>query len=409
MALKLAQIKQKPNENLRIFILRYQDLHAAATGKTAAEDTDPTHIIGFLGMMTNSKIARKITQKGIPEGMTLGQAFTRAIELEAGYQLSEGVSLARPPEIMQVQEIEEVDEIGAGQRRSRDVVCWQCGEKGHLQHDCLHKAADGQDDDIDDPNAYAGKSEQVIRITQPITVVTRDNIYKQMGLQRTKANLYRASYRKTKAALQEQQRINAAMATTLTTQNTKTPAQASVTPPRVFQPRATQAPVIQQTIAQMPVIQQQQVTQVPNTHAQVIQVPATLGPSAAGNVQAPQKTVRYIRIPAGVTKATYNLRPATLNNVTASNTPAIVTSTPATAGRGQNYPQTAKVKQEPPTPGSVATPKTTSTTTVVRKGKGRGKKTSTVSVLDTTPETGEYFVEMEEDGLENSDSDATEL
>ena len=67
-------------------------------------------------MMTNSEIARK----GIPEGMTLGQAFTRAIELEAGYQLSEGVSLARPPEIMQVQEIEEVDEIGAMQRRLRD-------------------------------------------------------------------------------------------------------------------------------------------------------------------------------------------------------------------------------------------------------------------------------------------------
>ena len=60
-AFKLAQIKQKPNENLRIFILRYQDLHAAATGKTAAEDTDPTHIIRFLGMMTNSEIARKIT------------------------------------------------------------------------------------------------------------------------------------------------------------------------------------------------------------------------------------------------------------------------------------------------------------------------------------------------------------
>ena len=84
-AFKLAQIKQKPNENLRIFILRYQDLHSAATGKTAAEDTDPRHIIRFLGMMTNSEIARKIMQKGIPEGMTLGQAFTRAIELEAGY------------------------------------------------------------------------------------------------------------------------------------------------------------------------------------------------------------------------------------------------------------------------------------------------------------------------------------
>ena len=45
------KFKQKPNENLRIFILRYQDLHAAATGKTAAEGTDPTYIIRFLAIL----------------------------------------------------------------------------------------------------------------------------------------------------------------------------------------------------------------------------------------------------------------------------------------------------------------------------------------------------------------------
>ena len=208
-----------------------------ATGKTAAEDTDPTHIIRFLGMMTNSEIARKITQKGIPEGMTLGQAFTQAIELEAGYQLSEGVSLARPPEIMQVQEIEEVDEIGAMQRRLRDVVCWGCGEKGHLQRDC-HRTADVQDDGFDDSNACAGKSEQVIRITQPITVATRDNIYKHMATQRTRANLYKAGYRRTKVALQEQQKINAAMTTTLAAQNPTVTTQTVTTSPRVVQPIA---------------------------------------------------------------------------------------------------------------------------------------------------------------------------
>ena len=244
-AFKLAQIKQKPNENLGIFILRYQDLHTAATGKTAAEDTDPAHIIRFLGMMTNSEIARKITQKGIPEGMTLGQAFTRAIELEAGYQLSEGVSLARPPEIMQVQEIEEVDEIGAMQRRLRDVVCWGCGEKGHLQRDCPYRTADMQDDGFDDSNAYAGKSEQVIRITQPITVATRDNIYKHMATQRTRANLYKAGYRRTKAALQEQQKINAAMTTTLAAQNPTVTTQTVTTSPRVVQPKAVRTQVAQ--------------------------------------------------------------------------------------------------------------------------------------------------------------------
>ena len=168
-------------------------MHASATGKTAAQDTDPTLIIRFLGMMTNSEIARKITQKGIPEGMTLGQAFTRAIEL----------GMARPTEIMQVQEVEEVDEIGLGQKRSKDVVCWQCGEKGHLQCDCSHKETDDQAEGIDDPKAYARRSEQIIRINQPITVATRDNIYKQMGSQRTKANIYKAGYKKTTAALQE--------------------------------------------------------------------------------------------------------------------------------------------------------------------------------------------------------------
>ena len=156
-------------------------------------------------------------------------------------------------------------------------------------------------------------------------------------------------------------------------------------------------------------MQQPQKTQVPNTAAQVIQVPATPGPSTAGNVQNLQGTIRYIRVPAGTTKATYNLRPATLNNVTTVNTPAMVTTTSVTTGGDQNNLQTAQVKQEPPTPGNVATPKTTSTTTIVKRGKGRGKKAPTVSVLDTTSETGEYYIEVDEDDSEDGDSDATEL
>ena len=187
------------------------------------------------------------------------------------------------------------------------------------------------------------------------------------------------------------------------------PAQATVVPPKAFQPRAIQAQTVQQTAAQPWVVQHQEVAQSPNNTTQAMQVPATPGPFTAGNVQNPQGVVRYIKIPAGVTKATYNLRPASLNNVTTVNIPAIVTATPVTVGRGQSNLQTAQVKQEPPTPGSVTTPKMTSTTTVVKRGKGRGKKASTVSVLDTTSETGEYFIEVDEDDLEDGDSDATEL
>ena len=380
-AFKLAQIKQKPNENLRIFILRYQDLHAAATGETAAEDTDPTHIIRFLGMMTNSEIARKITQKGIPEGMTLGQAFTRAIELEAGYQLSEGVSLARPTEIMQVQEVEEVDEIGLGQKRSKDVVCWQCGEKGHLDCDCPHEETDDQIEGIDDPNAYAGRSQQVIRINQPITVATRDNIYKQMGSQRTKANIYKAGYRKTRAALQEQQNINAAITSTLAAQ------------------KATQAPEMQPTVTQTSVAQQQPV-QASSLPAQIIQIPATPGPSAPINVQSPQGNVRYIKLPPGVTKGTYNLRSTSSSNSRIAKASTTSPAAPVNVTRGRTNLQNSQVKQEPATPGMPNTPKTTSTTTMVRKGKGKGKQVSTVSVLDTVQAEGEYPVEVEGEEFE---------
>ena len=380
------QIKQKPNENLRIFILRYQDLHAAATGKTAVEDTDPTHIIRFLGMMTNSEIARKITQKGIPEGMTLGQAFTRAIELEAGYQLLEGVSLARPTEIMQVQEVEEVDEIGLGQKRSRDVVCWQCREKGHLQHDCPHKEADEQAESMDDPNVYAGRSEQIIRINQPITVATRDNIYKQMGSQRTKANIYKAGYRKTRAALQEQQKINAAIASTIAAQ------------------KAVQAPTMQPTVAQTPVVQQQP-AQTSAQPTQIIKIPATVGSSVPTNVQVPQGNVKYIKLPTGVTKGTYNLRSTSLN----AKTPTTNTAVPVSAARGKTNPQNVQINQKSTTPSMSSTPKATTTTTMVKKGKGRGKQASTISVLDTVQDEGEYSVEVEEEEFEDSDPDATEL
>ena len=299
--------------------------------------------------MTNSEIARKITEKGIPEGMTLGQAFTWAIELEAGYQLSEGVSLARPPEIMQFQEIEEVDEIGALQRRLRDVVCWGCGEKGHLQRDCPYRTADAQDDGFDDSNAYAGKSEQVIRITQPITVATRDNIYKHMVTQRTRANLYKAGYRRTKAALQEQQKINTAMTTTLAAQNPTV-----TTSPRVVQPKTIKT----------------QVTQNLNTTTQVVQIPTTPG----GNVTTRQGQVRYIGVPPGTTRTAYNLRSTPLNNATTVTTPATATTVvaPVAVGRGRGSPQVVQVKQEPAPPGNVATPKASST--IVRRGKGKRSK-----------------------------------
>ena len=287
-----------------------------------------------------------------------------------------------------MQEIEEVDEIAAMQRRFKDVVCWGCGEKGHLYRDCPHRRENMQDDEYDDSNEYAGKSEKVIRITQPITVATRDNIYKNMATQRTRANLYKTGYRRTKAALQKQQKINAAMSSTLAAQN-----QTVTTPPKVVQPKTVKT----------------QVTQNPNTTTQVVQIPNTPRTPGAGNVPARTGQVRYIRVSPGTTETAYNLRSTPSTKVTTVTTSATATTAvaPVAVGRGGGSPQMVQVKQEPAPPGNVATPKTSST--IVRRGKGRGQKTSTVSVVDALPEGNEYLVEVGEEDLEGSDSDPAEL
>ena len=176
------------------------------------------------------------------------------------------------------------------------------------------------DDGFDDSNVYAGKSEQVLRITQPITVATRDSIYKNMATQRTRANLYKAGYRRTKAALQEQQKINAAMSTTLAAQNPTVTTQAVTTAPRVVQPKVVKT----------------QVTQNPNMTTQVVQVPTAPGSPGTGNVTTQPGQVRYTRVPPGTTRTAYNLRSTPLNNANTVTTPATATTAvaPVAVGRG---------------------------------------------------------------------------
>ena len=98
-----------------------------------------------------------------------------------------------------------------------------------------------------------------------------------------------------------------------------------------------------------------------------------------------------------------------MSNATTVTTSATATTAvaPVSVGRGGGGPQVAQVKQEPAPPGNVATPKASST--IVRRGKGRGQKTSTVSVVEAMPEGNEYLVEVGEEDLEGSDSDPAEL
>ena len=165
---------------------------------------------------------------------------------------------------------------------------------------------------------------------------------------------------------------------------------------------------VQQTVAQTPVVQQSAI-QTSATPAPVVQLPATSGPPVPTSVPSSQGNARYIKLPPGITKGTYNLRPVTLNNTTVANTPISNTVTPTGMGRSKTGAQVTQVKQEPLTPGVTTIPKTNATTTVVRRGRGRGKKTSTVSVIDNIPDENGYYVEVRVKEFNDSDSDATEL
>ena len=81
-----------------------------------------------------------------------------------------------------------------------------------------------------------------------------------MATQRTRANLYKTGYRRTKAALQKQQKLNAAMSSTLAAQS-----QTAITSPKVVQPKTVKTQVTQNLSTMTQVIQDPTTSGVPGT------------------------------------------------------------------------------------------------------------------------------------------------
>ena len=182
------------------------------------------------------------------------------------------------------------------------------------------------------------------------------------------------------------------MSTTLAAQNPTLAAQTiTTTTPRVVQPKTVKTQVIQNQ----------------NATTQVVQVPTTSGTPGVGNGPNPTGQVKYIKVPTGTTRVAYNLRSTPSTKVAPVTTTATASATPVAAGRIGVGPQGIQVKQEPASPGNIATPKASST--IVRRGRGRGQSTPTICVVETVPEENEYIIEELEEELEGSESDPTEL
>ena len=78
-------------------------MHYAATNKTAQENTHPPRPFRFLASIKSAAISDKISRYEHFLTNLQVECFKRALALETGYQLSEGIDLAHVANVMSIQ------------------------------------------------------------------------------------------------------------------------------------------------------------------------------------------------------------------------------------------------------------------------------------------------------------------
>ena len=105
----LENMTQGVEESLHLYVYRYTQAHRMVIGLAPRENMDPSRWTHFLASINNTAITDKVLRsKTLPRN--LDEAMSRAIQLEARFQLSEGVNMARRVNIMQA-EINETEVI----------------------------------------------------------------------------------------------------------------------------------------------------------------------------------------------------------------------------------------------------------------------------------------------------------
>ena len=146
-------------------------MHYITTNRSPEQEYDVTHIVQFLSAIRNSKISKRIAEQRIPEGMTLQELFMKALDFEAGLQMSEGVTQKQESEIFEMTEEpsveEDLNEIGPKPRELKGS-CYHCGQKGHYFKDCPGKVGDsGQHPQYDE--GVVGQMQHTLTMTSDIT------------------------------------------------------------------------------------------------------------------------------------------------------------------------------------------------------------------------------------------------
>ena len=189
-------------------------------------------------------------------------------------------------------------------------MCRECGEVGHLQRDCLHKNTEKDGPDPTDPGEIVGYAFTNVNTKKPITDKGWTEMMKQMNKLEQSNQVYRAGYKKARAALGK----SATETNIITVPNIHPMVTVGATPvpvPTVITPAT--APVIE---PQAPIIMMPQVTQ-----------------------------GRIITIPRGMTRGMFNVL-----TPTGQNTPATTPQAPwvAMANQGKRlFTPRIVVKTEP--------------------------------------------------------------
>ena len=96
----LENMTQGEDESLRLYVYHYTRAHQMVTGLAPKGNMDPSRWTHFLASINNTAITDKVLcSKSLPKNFD--DAMSRAIQLEAGFQLSEGVNMARKINVMQ--------------------------------------------------------------------------------------------------------------------------------------------------------------------------------------------------------------------------------------------------------------------------------------------------------------------
>ena len=132
--------KQETGESIHVYIHEFSKKHYQATKKLASKDFELTTKVNFLPKLQNSRIANKVAQSKEFQNydqFSLQHCFKKALELEGTYQVSEGVNMVRPTDVLHMYHDEDDDEMCEINQINRDNkaknnACWKWGEVGHF-------------------------------------------------------------------------------------------------------------------------------------------------------------------------------------------------------------------------------------------------------------------------------------